>query len=132
MIVNLTGFCQVDDRIAFMEQTKNWLKENRQKLGLSQDELATQLQVRGIDVSRATVSHWENGRYNIPLENVEVRQALANILRIEVKTLLKLAGYEVESKPHSDAAERAAWLIDQLPPEKQDLAVRLVEELAKT
>lgn len=132
MIGELTTFCQQVDRIAIMEQTKNWLKQNRQKLGLSQEELTARLQVAGIDVSRGTVSHWENGRYKIPLENVEVRQALANIFNMDIKTLLKLAGYEVESKPHSEEAERVAYLIDQLPPDKRNLAVRLVEELAKT
>lgn len=112
-----------------MEQTKNWLKQNRQKLGLSQEELTARLQVAGIDVSRATVSHWENGRYNLPLESVEFRQALANILNMDIKTLLKLAGYEVESKTHSETAERVAWIVDQLPPDKQQLALKLVEQL---
>lgn len=68
----------------------------------------------------------------MPLDNVEFRQALANIFNIDIKTLLKLAGYEVDSKPHSDEAERVAYLIDQLPPDKRNLAVRLIEEMAKT
>lgn len=115
-----------------MKPDSNWLKTLREKSRLKQEDLAARLQLAGLEYARSSVSAWENGYANPPLESVEFRQALANIFNIDVKTLLKLAGYEVESKPHSDAAERAAWLIDQLPPDKQDLAVRLVEELAKT
>lgn len=115
-----------------MKPKTNWLKTLRENRGYTQEEFTAQLQLAGLDYSRSAVSSWESERVDVPLNSVEFRQALANILNMDIKTLLKLAGYEIESKAHSDAAERAAWLIDQLPPDKQDLAVRLVEELAKT
>ncbi len=114
-----------------MERKTNWLKTRREALHLKQEDLAAQLQVSGFDISRPSISHWENGRHLPPLENPEFRQALANILRIDVKTLLKLAGYEVAKSDFSEAAERVAYIVDQLPPDKQELAVRLVEQLAK-
>lgn len=132
MVTELPYSCQLIGKIYTMKQEINWLTTLRKKGNLTQDGLATRLQLAGLKHGREAVSAWETGRAVPPLDNVEFRQALANILNMDIKTLLKLAGYEVESKPHSDAAERAAWLIDQLPPDKQDLAVRLVEELAKT
>lgn len=115
-----------------MKQNTNWLKTLRESRGFTQEEFAARLQLAGLDYSRPAVSSWESGRHQAPLGNVQFRQVLANIFNIDVKTLLKLAGYEVDSKPHSEEAERVAYLIDQLPPEKRNLAVRLVEELAKT
>jgi transcriptional regulator with XRE-family HTH domain len=115
-----------------MKQKTNWLKTLREKQGLTQEEFTARLQLEGMDYSRPAISSWESDRHPAPLGNVAFRQALANIFNMDIKTLLKLAGYEVESKPHSEEAERVAYLIDQLPPDKRNLAVRLVEEMAKT
>lgn len=112
--------------------SKNWIKNRREVVGISQEELAARLQRNGFDISRATVGHWEQDKYLPPLGNPQFCKIMADILLVSVKELLALAGYDLADKTHSNAAERAAWLIDQLPPEKQDLAVRLVEELAKT
>lgn len=111
-----------------MKPESNWLKTLRKKHGLKQEDLAAKLQLAGLEYSRSSVSSWENGYHRPPLEDASFRQALANILRIDVKTLLKLAGYEVATSQHSEAAERAAWIIDQLPPDKQELVLKLVEQ----
>lgn len=131
-IHQLSFSCQPIGTISIMKPKTNWLKTLRENRGYTQEEFTAQLQLSGLDYSRSAVSSWESGRVSAPLNHVEVRQAIANILRIDIKTMLKLAGYEVESKPHSEEAERVAYLIDQLPPDKRNLAVRLVEELAKT
>lgn len=99
---------------------------------MNQEDLAARLQVEGIDVTRSAVSHWENGRYQIPLDDPNVRRAIAKVLRINIRTLLKFAGYEVDNEIHSIYAEQIAAIIDQLPEEKQQLVLRLVEQLAKT
>lgn len=108
----------------------NWLRKRRGQVGLeTQEDLAAQLQLEGIVITRASISHWENGRNKPPLDQPEFRAALAKVLRLTQPELLRLAGYEVSKARHSDAAERAANIVDELPPEKQDLAIRLLEQL---
>lgn len=99
---------------------------------MKQEEFASRLQIEGLDVTRSAVSHWETGRYHIPLDNPEVRRVIAKVLRVNIRTLLKLAGYEVDNHIHSIYAEQVASIVDQLPEEKQELVLRLVEQLAKT
>ncbi|MCL4251800.1 MAG: helix-turn-helix domain-containing protein [Anaerolineae bacterium] len=106
-----------------------WLKHRREGRRLSQDELASRLQVEGFDLTRATISHWEVGRYQPPLNDARFRQALAKILRVSVRQMLIEAGYEIASDDHSEAGERAASILDQLPPEKQSLALDILERL---
>lgn len=114
-----------------MIRQTNWLKTYRERLNLSQEDLAAQLQIRGINVARASVSHWETGKHLPPLHEAEFRRALADVLRLNVKTVLKLAGYDIEAE-RSEEAERIADMVDKLPPDKRDLAVRLIEQLART
>lgn len=114
-----------------MEQKTNWLKTYRERLNLSQEDLAAQLQIRGINVARASVSHWETGKHLPPLHDSDFRRALADVLRLNVKTVLKLAGYDIETE-RSKEAERIADIVDKLPPDKRDLALRLIEQVAKT
>ena len=109
----------------------HWLKQLREEVNLTQDDLAARLQLEGIKkVSRSAVSNWEAGLSNVPLRNPEFVKALANTLRITETRLMLMAGYTVGAK-HTDLAERAAHIIDELPPDKQELAVRLVEQLKR-
>ena len=108
----------------------SWIKARRKELRITQDDLASRLQVMGVDISRATVSHWEMGRYQPSYDKPEVTRALARALNLSEPIVLKLAGFEVETK-HSESAERIAKLIDDLPTEKRQLAIRLLEELAR-
>lgn len=108
----------------------NWLKQRRNELKLTLDDLAARLQVEGVSISSGAISHWENNRHLPPLDDMEFRQALANALKIDVSTLLKMAGYEVAQK-HTDTGEKAAFLVDKLPPEKQRLALNILELLAE-
>lgn len=108
----------------------NWLRKRREEVGItSQEELAEKLQLDGFSFTRASISHWENGRNNPPLDDPEFRRVLAKILRVSQPDLLRLAGYEVDRVSRTHEAERAAYIVDQLTPEKRDLAVRLLEEL---
>lgn len=106
----------------------NWLKTFRKQNQLSQEELAAKLQVKGMDITAGAISHWENERYHPPLEDAVFRNALAEIFRIDVRSLLLSAGYEVNSIDRSAAAKRAAFIVDQLPPDKQDLALGILEQ----
>ena len=130
MIVYLSYICQVVDRIAVMENA-NWLRELRSKRNLTQDDLVAQLQLAGFSYTRSSINNWENGYNPAPLKKKEFRVALAKILGVSVRTLLKKAGYEVEVDEHSEIAEQVAIIIDQLPEDKQQLVLRLVEQVAK-
>ena len=109
---------------------ENWLRELRLEANLTQEELASQLQLEGYDVTRATVAHWEQGRNRLPLKDTHFINALSKVLRVPVANIMQYAGYLLRTK-HSELAERAAHIIDELPPDKQELAVRLVEQLKR-
>ncbi len=109
----------------------SWIRERRGELHITQEELAARLQLAGLDVTRATVSHWENGRHALPLENPIYAKAIADALKLSVRDVLILAGYDVSQKQPSRAAQRAAHIIDSLPKDKQDLAIRILEQLSE-
>ena len=107
-----------------------WLKARRKELRITQEELALLLQVNGIDVSRATISHWELGLKRPPIDDPRVVNALARSLKMSVPLILRLSGFDLDTA-HTESGEMAAALVDSLPPEKQRLAIRLIEELAR-
>lgn len=108
----------------------NWLKARRERVGIeSQEEFAALLQLEGFSITRAAISHWENGTRQPPFNNPMFRKALAKILRMSEPKLLRFAGYEVEDSIHTEEAERGAEIIDQLEPGKRELALRLLEQL---
>ena len=109
----------------------NWLKERRKALNLTQEALAAKLQLQGFAITPGAISHWETGKHHPPLDDSTFRVAFAHVLGMDVRTVLRLSGYEVAQKGHTETGERAAYLVDQLPPDKQDLALRLLEQLAK-
>lgn len=107
----------------------NWLRERREELGLNQEEFAAQLQVLGVDITRGSISNWETGKHAAPFDDREFRAALSRVLKLPVREILKRAGYEIAQTEHSDEGERAAYIVDELPEEKRDLAIRLLEQL---
>lgn len=103
-----------------------WIKDYRERLRLSQEDLAAQLQVRGIDITRASVSHWENGRAKPPMEDSFFVTALADALKIDVQTILRLSGYAVVGK-HTAEAERIAGIVDKLTERDRRRILKIVE-----
>lgn len=108
-----------------------WIKLRRKELGISQEELAKRLQLLGHDISRGSVGHWETGHAKPQMDNPELVMALSRALELDVNTVLRKSGYDIAGE-HSHIAERVAALIDQLPADKQELALRLVEQIART
>jgi len=107
----------------------NWLRERREAIGIDTvAELAAKLQLEGINISRAGVSHWENERNDPPLKDPNFQRALGRVLKLSETELLKLAGYPTEPSSYSEQAERAAYIVDQLPDERRDLALKLLEQ----
>ena len=58
------------------------LKKHRNELGLSQEKVAAQLQIQGLDISREIISLMELGRYSI---RVSVLLALADLYGRQVQ-----------------------------------------------
>lgn len=105
-----------------------WLKNRRQHLGMSQEDLAARLQLSGFDIARSTVSHWEQARYRPPFENPAFVKVMSEILDLDVPKMLYMAGFDIQTT-HGELAEQGAYIIDSLPPDKQRLAIRLLETL---
>lgn len=106
----------------------NWLRERREQLGLNQEELAAQLQIEGVErVTRVSISNWETGRHKPPLNNPYFRMALAKVLKMSVKEILKLSGFEIQNA-HTDEAERAAYIVDQLSDKDRSLVLKILEQ----
>ncbi|MBZ0284060.1 MAG: helix-turn-helix domain-containing protein [Anaerolineae bacterium] len=106
------------------------MREQRKKLGLSQQDLANQLQLQGLEVSRSSVSNWENGTFNPPLENHDFRYALSKSLKLSVAEILSLSGFETSDELSEDAI-RAAVIVDQIPPNKRKMALGILEQILK-
>ncbi|MBN8594808.1 MAG: helix-turn-helix domain-containing protein [Anaerolineae bacterium] len=104
----------------------NWLKTRRKHLGLTQEELAAQLQLLGQPFTPAAVSHWETGRFQPPLNNSEFRTALSDILKMDIGVMLHAAGYEVDTG-HTPEGEQAAYIIDRIAAEDRLKAVKMLE-----
>jgi transcriptional regulator with XRE-family HTH domain len=109
--------------------TYSWITQRRHDLGISQEELATRLYNKGIDVTRATVSHWEKGRYRPPFDNPAFTEALADALDMDVRTILNRLGYKFSDG--NNPADKAAAIVDAMPPERQKTALILLEQLLK-
>lgn len=107
----------------------SWLRQRRDEIGLkTQGELAMRLQRDGYSVTRATISHWENDRYAIPLDDPRTRQTLARVLKLTEPELLARAGYDISTN-HTPQGERAAAIIDSLPESDRERALRVIEAM---
>jgi len=89
------------------------LRERRLALGLTQEALAVRLRKLGMDINRSALSHWEHGRYPMPVNDPASRQILAEALEVSVKELLEIAGFEVEDSHINEIAFRAMQLDDK-------------------
>lgn len=98
-----------------------WIKHRREEIGLTQEELASKL-----NVSRAAVSHWESGRNAPQMDDSAFVQTLADALKLDANSILKLAGFEVDSE-HSEYAVKVAAIIDKLPESKQRQILHIVQ-----
>jgi len=113
--------------------TANWIRTRRQQLRLSQEQLATRLQIEGIDIQRAAISHWETGRHSPRVDDPKLVEALARVLQMTVREVLEsIKGYQIDTTPHTRAGQRAAYIVDRLSPDKQALALGILEEISKS
>ncbi len=107
------------------------IREYREKLGINQGELAERLQVAGLTVTRAAVSHWETGRYPSPLDNARDILILAEVLRINLQEILGVLVEDSTARNYSDVTRTAARLMEELPPDAQQTALEQLRSLTK-
>lgn len=107
-----------------------WIREQRKKLGLSQQDLVNQLQLEGFEISRSSVSNWEKGEFNPPLENYDFRYALSKVLKLSMTEIVAMSGLETSERLSTDAI-RAAEIVDQIPPKKRKMALGILEQILK-
>lgn len=107
----------------------HWIRQRREQLKISQEELSARLQVKGFDISRATVAHWEQGRYFSPINNPEFAKALATALDIGVLDMFIRAGFDLNIQDQKAAI--GAEIIHKLPSNRQDTAIVILEQLLK-
>lgn len=85
----------------------SWLRQKRELLNLSQEELAARLQLAGLSVTRATVSHWETGRVPSPLDEATALKAISEALDVSVDEILEEIGIHTTTD-HLSPREREA------------------------
>jgi transcriptional regulator with XRE-family HTH domain len=103
-----------------------WLKQLRERQKMSQEELAARLQLKGFDVSRGTISHWEQGRYKIPLDNPEIINALSAVLDVDVIEILASAGYQISIDGLSEIEKQALEVIRSKTLEQQQRIIEII------
>jgi transcriptional regulator with XRE-family HTH domain len=109
----------------------DWLRKRRLELDLNQGELAARLATAGFSTVRASISNWENGRHDPPLDDPNFRQAASKALRLSEAEILQMAGYQVTPAIQSEKARRAASIVERLPEDAQDVALDLLKSLEK-
>jgi transcriptional regulator with XRE-family HTH domain len=100
-----------------------FLRKRRTELDLSLSDLTRRLSLRGYAVQRQTVNHWETGRNNAPIENLEFRNALAGALELDVNEMLREMGFPVNDSERSNEALYLADLADRLPDDGKELLI---------
>lgn len=110
---------------------KTFLRQRREKLGITQSEVAELLSIHGEETSSARVGHWETGRNKPPLEDARFRRAMALTLEVDVNTMMTELGYVISNDDYSSEARLAAEIVDLLPSEGRELAIEILRTLEK-
>lgn len=108
---------------------ETWLKQRMSEVGIATSaELARLLELEGLTHAVSGINHWVNGTRRPRLTDAEVRGGLSRVLQLSESELLVRAGY-IGSRKWSKEAQLAAEIIDHLPPDRRNLAVRLLDQL---
>lgn len=109
-----------------MNHLKDRIKERREALGLTQQELASRL-----NTTKQAISKYENGIVgNLPLDKV---QQLAEALNCTPAYLLGWTEEKLAAKEHDDEQTRKNYeIFKQLSPSQRLEAIRYMQYLAST
>ncbi|MBK9745783.1 MAG: helix-turn-helix transcriptional regulator [Chloroflexi bacterium] len=123
----------MEDRVKTIrtKHAHHWLSVRRRELGISQDELAVRLQIAGLDFVRSTISNWERGRANPPLDDPEFRRVLANVLELTLDDLLQRGGYIVKQEEVPEDEVRLVVIYRQLSKQEKQFLLNMAVEILK-
>ena len=80
------------------------IQQNRKRLGISQEELASRLAERRFNVPRTTIASWESGQARNSLDwNPDFLAALADSLETDSSNLLEQLGFASAYSPADTA-----------------------------
>lgn len=113
-------------------EIKDFLRARLEQLDLSLSDLEKRLNLKGYKVTKATIGHWVSGRNKPPLKDRQFVEILSLALEMTVSEMMEQMDFIVSPEHRSTAANRVADMVDRLPPDKQDLALRLVEQLMQS
>ena len=74
-----------------------FLRLQRIKLGLTQQDVAVRLAQYGLQFNRTSVTHWERGRFMPPIDDPKFVRTLAEILEVTEEEIMQAAGFNRES-----------------------------------
>ena len=103
------------------------LRARRERLGLTQIELATRLAAVGMKCSQARISRFERGWTAPPADMIV---SLARVLKTSIAELQSPTDHPLQRAEERDVvvleASDVAWIIDRLPPpQRAELLARL-------
>lgn len=100
-----------------------WLQQEREKIGLSQAELA-----RLSGLNRAVISKVEN---NASDPTPETLSAIARALRLPPETVFRIAGLLPPVPPNTEQTDELLYLFAQLPDNQKPIAVDYIRFLVE-
>ena len=107
----------------------DFIRSRRDKLLISQAELAAKLTLHGHTTTKANVGHWEKGRHDPPIDDKDFRLALALSLEMDVNELMNQLGFVVTSDNRSRNALLAADMMDELPVDAQEMVLDIIKSI---
>jgi transcriptional regulator with XRE-family HTH domain len=117
----------------YQKELARFIKDRRNAIGLSVQDVADALAVAGYRYSKSGVAHWETpanpGR--IPLDDPDFIYAFAEILRTTPLRFYEIAGIIPTGTVSADAATVALiHMLLQLSPDNRELAMKFMEFLS--
>lgn len=91
--------------------------------------METQFNLRGYGVTRSSIATWMLGTRKPPIKDRRFLEVLADVYKMSVPELLAGMGLMEEIEGMSPEARRAADIIDQMPPEQRQTALRVLEAM---
>lgn len=76
-----------------MSAVGSFVKYQRNRIGLTQHELAQRLGERGFKYADSSIAFWETGRGLPPLNDAQFVRALAEALEVPMTSVLEAAGF---------------------------------------
>jgi len=106
-----------------------YIKQRRESLGLTQNELAEMIKNFGYDIDSPAIARIENGRGGYAhLGNPKFTTALSQTLRVSRSRLAFILGH-IANLTEDERMERMAEMFATLPTTEQDIVESMIEML---